>query len=149
MLFRSGAFYKHFASKAELYSEALIHGAHERANRHLQESIDLKQVVERYLCGEHVFSQDDVCPLAFLVSDITQCEPLQQQTYRKVLQGFIRLLQQESAGGEAQAILSSVLMIGGVALARAAGEGGLSEQILQLSQAEALRQLGCADEITP
>ncbi|WP_051205771.1 TetR/AcrR family transcriptional regulator [Oceanospirillum maris] len=136
-----GAFYKYFSSKSELYSEAIIYGATQAAGKRLTDAIGVQQVIDLYLSSEHLNSSRDVCPLAFLVSDITQREPMQQETYNKVLRGFIRLLTKESGQPEEQAILSSVLMIGGVALARAAGDSALSEQILSAAKQEAQRQL--------
>lgn len=136
-----GAFYKHFSSKSELYSEAIIYAATQGAGRNLTEAESLQKIVDLYLSRDHLESRKDVCPLAFLVSDITQRDPVQQETYANVLQNLIGLLQRESKQDEAQAILSSVLMIGGVALARAVGSGALSEKILQVAKAEAERQL--------
>ncbi len=144
-----GAFYKHFASKSELYSEAIIYGATHRAGRNLTEASSLNQIIDLYLSRDHLDSEGDVCPLAFLVSDITQREPLQQETYAKVLRGFIKLLAKESGQSREQAILSSVLMIGGVALARAAGDGDLADEILSAAKTEAQHQLGCSADRHP
>lgn len=138
-----GAFYKHFSSKSELYSQAVIYGATKGAGRNLRDAADLQTVINLYLSEDHIRAENDVCPLAFLVSDITQREPQQQETYGKVLQGFIRHLTKESGQSEEQAILSTVLMIGGVALARAAGSGELSSRILNAAREEASRQLAC------
>ncbi|WP_417599156.1 TetR/AcrR family transcriptional regulator [Oceanospirillum sp.] len=139
-----GAFYKHFSSKSELYSEAIIYGATQGAGRNLSTATDIAQVIDRYLSLHHLQSEDDVCPLAFLVSDITQREPLQQKTYAKVLQEFTRFLEQKSGKSREQAILSTVLMIGGVALARAASDDAFSGEIIQTAKAEVQQQLGCA-----
>lgn len=144
-----GAFYKHFSSKSELYSEAIIYASTCRAGRQLTEAASLQEIIDLYLSRDHLDNEGDVCPLAFLVSDITQREPLQQETYAKVLKGFIKLMARESGQSHEQAILSSVLMIGGVALARAAGDGELSDQILNAAKAEAQHQLGCSPEQHP
>ncbi|OOV85957.1 TetR/AcrR family transcriptional regulator [Oceanospirillum linum] len=141
-----GAFYKHFSSKSELYSEAIIYGATQGAGRNLSTATDIAQVIERYLSLHHLQPEKDACPLAFLVSDITQREPLQQKTYAKVLQGFTRFLEQKSGKSREQAVLATVLMIGGVALARAAGDETLAGEIIQTARVEAQQQLGCMAE---
>lgn len=120
-----GAFYKHFSSKSELYSEAIIYASTRRAGLQLTEAASLQEIIDLYLSRDHLDNEGDVCPLAFLVSDITQRDPLQQETYAKVLKGFIKLM------------------------ARAAGDRELSDQILNAARAETQHQLGCSPEQHP
>lgn len=136
-----GAFYKHFASKSELYSEAIVYGARKVAAERKSRATDMKAVLEAYLSRDHVETVDDACPLAFLVSDIAQQGNIDQKAYQQVLEGLVKALAKESGQSEDTALLSSILMIGGVALARAVNDESLSDRILSVARDETRKQL--------
>lgn len=137
-----GAFYKHFASKSELYSEALVFGVKRLSRDRLSQATDMNDLIETYLSKAHVNSTQEACPLAFLVSDIAQQDSSNRDSYQKVLKGFAKGLSHLTQCHDDKALLSCILMIGGVALARAVGESGFSDQILAVARAEAKNQLG-------
>ena len=138
-----GAFYNHFESKSALYAEAIVNAA-DIAKRTTLEKSGLKfaDIIQAYLSKEHREGEFH-CPLAFLATDIHQREDNVRNTYTQTLQGFINSIQQtlqkqrqqEEAHQEAdvdaaEAMKVAVLMIGGVAIARAVNDDALAEQLL-------------------
>ncbi|MCU5772397.1 TetR/AcrR family transcriptional regulator [Erwiniaceae bacterium BAC15a-03b] len=135
-----GAFYHHFSSKRELYTEALRNGARaggallDRAGRE-----GLKEVVQAYLCMEHREGEDMHCPLAFMVSDAARQGGSVQRNYTQLLQAFIARISASLASetereDHQQAVQIAVSMIGGLALARAVDDKALAAEILTASQ---------------
>ena len=142
-----GAFYKHFNSKKELYSEAVVYGARRMTRDRLDREPDLDRILDLYLSKEHVNSVADACPLAFLVSDIALRDEESRQGYQQVLKGFIKRLAQSTGKDMETATIASILMVGGVALARAVDSPELIEQILNTAKAESKRQLLKAEDV--
>ncbi|OPX54245.1 transcriptional regulator, TetR family [Oceanospirillum multiglobuliferum] len=136
-----GAFYKHFASKADLYSEAVVFGAKRMSRGHLSKVINTEELIDIYLSKAHVSSIEDACPLAFLVSDIAQQETASRDGYNKVLKGFVNGLSNMTQCNDDKALISCILMIGGVALARAVGESDFADKILITAKEEIKSQL--------
>lgn len=138
-----GAFYSHFSSKSDLYAQA-IPKASQLAQQRISAQVqaDLTSLAKSYLSPQH---KDDTskqaCPLAFLISDINQNDQQVRATYSKTLERFVQqtqlLINDRSA-----ALQSTVLMIGGLALARAIDNEALANELMQASQqgVEALSQ---------
>jgi len=126
-----GAFYSHFTSKSDLYAQAISKAAKIAYKR---KPIDcpknMKDFARYYLSTEH---RDDeykqACPLAFLVSDISQQDSQVKATYTKTLQAFIAQAQ-SLTGNREEALQSAVLMIGGLALSRALDDKDFSNELL-------------------
>lgn len=127
-----GAFYSHFSTKVELYSEAIIAGA--RKGKSLTEHCDCAQdIIREYLSQEHVAGNVRQCPLAFLVSDISKRDDQIRRTYTRVFAGLVERLQ--AAGMDPQTALQQVvLMIGGVAVSRALDDDELVRKVLKACQ---------------
>ncbi len=127
-----GAFYSHFSTKVELYTEAIIAGA--QKGRTLSENCACAQdIIREYLSEEHVAGNVRQCPLAFLVSDISQRDEQIRRTYTRVFAGLVERL--ESTGMDPQAALQQVvLMIGGVAVGRALDDDELVRNVLNACQ---------------
>jgi len=127
-----GAFYSHFSSKSDLYAQAISKAAKIAYKR---KPVDcprnMKDFSEYYLSSQH---RDDeykqACPLAFLVSDISQQDSQVKATYTKTLQAFITQAQ-SLTGDREKALQSAVLMIGGLALSRALDDKDFSDELLQ------------------
>lgn len=129
-----GAFYNHFSSKSELYAEAILSAAHQAKSHTLERSgFKLADIIETYLSDRHR-QGDFCCPLAFLTTDIHQRDDNVRATYTRVLKGFISSIHEfsetEENLDEADAMKKAVLMIGGVAIARAVNEDDFAEQLL-------------------
>lgn len=130
-----GAFYAHFKSKSELYAQAIIHSAtaaHSRLTEGLEDKAQLNAVAERYLSMDHKNGAESSCPLAFLATDIHQRDSRVRNTYTKVFKGFLNNLAQTDGKDsfDSESIQQAVMMIGGLALARAVNDDQLSEIIL-------------------
>lgn len=126
-----GAFYSHFTSKSDLYAQSIVTAGVLAKKDHLTHCNDnFKRLTQRYLSREHRNeSIENVCPLAFLVSDINQQDTQVKNTYTKVFEGFINHAHQY-ADSEQSALQAATLMIGGLALAKAINDETLSDKLL-------------------
>ncbi|MBT1065015.1 TetR/AcrR family transcriptional regulator [Bowmanella sp. Y26] len=123
-----GAFYAHFGSKSALYSEAILTAAKNSISR-LPPQPSHTQLTEGYLSEEHVKGQGRRCPLAFLVTDISQRDETVRDTYTRMFQGMVNMLESGGLCRE-KALQQAVLMVGGVAIGRALNNESLVEEIL-------------------
>lgn len=124
-----GAFYAHFATKSELYSEAIIAGALLRMEQHNVKEASLQDLVSHYLSKEHFAGTGQQCPLAFLTTDISQRDKQVSHAYTRVFKGLIKHLENRELS-RSQAINQAVLMIGGVAISGALDDAELVEELL-------------------
>ncbi|MBA4502588.1 TetR/AcrR family transcriptional regulator [Marinobacterium marinum] len=133
-----GAFYAHFRSKQELYSEAILSAARRMGVQH---PADVEALIRRYLSPEHLGREKGSCPLAFLVSDIGQRDQPIRDSYTQV---FSALVAKVSGAPDAEfneaALRTVVLMVGGVAVARALNDPVLAEEVLAACRAGALSE---------
>lgn len=140
-----GAFYAHFDSKSALYAEA-IGVAAIRARDHILERTPatpcLADIAERYLSRERADGGRDSCPLAFLATDIQQRNQQVRDAYVRVFKGFVTNIARADKRDEqdSSALQAAVLMVGGLALARALGDDPIGDQVLAVSK-QAIAQL--------
>lgn len=131
-----GGFYSHFRSKSELYQEALQFAAMRRFRRALHDPadpaslVDFERMVEAYLSHEHPQAVDGGCPMAFLVTDIAQRDDEVRSAYTQLLSGLLNRLEAATGNSRATTLQQLVLMVGGVAIARAINDDGLRGQLL-------------------
>ncbi len=130
-----GAFYAHFKSKSDLYSQAITKAALVAQDRKPENSNqDLKSIGRYYLSKAH---RDDLwqqpCPLASLVSDMTQQNETVRDTYTKVFRGFVQQANKHTNDKE-KALQSAALMIGGLAISKALNDKALSDTLLLACQ---------------
>lgn len=130
-----GAFYAHFSSKSDLYAQSIIKAGMLAKKEQVGNcDDDLAEISRRYLSMEHKDELlENLCPLAFLVSDITQQNEQVKNTYTKVFEGFIKHAKQSNLDDNS-AIQAATLMIGGLALAKAINNETLSHQVLTACQ---------------
>ncbi|MBB3143423.1 TetR/AcrR family transcriptional regulator [Halomonas organivorans] len=122
-----GAFYAHFASKGELYAEALGHAARSSVTR-LNDAEPHERVLG-YLSEGHRRGDDVNCPLACLVSDVAQQDERVRAAYTRLFAGFVAHCQ--PAGEDRRRSLQrAVTMIGGMAIARTLSDDALAEEVL-------------------
>lgn len=131
-----GAFYAHFRSKSQLYAEAIVVAARS-ASEHLLLSpheLNAQELAARYLGVGRITGESKPCPLAFLATDIHQREEPVRKAYTRVFQGLVRVITRagDFDEGADEALRNAVLMVGGVALARAVNDPALAEQILRV-----------------
>ncbi|SEG05644.1 TetR/AcrR family transcriptional regulator [Marinobacterium lutimaris] len=140
-----GAFYAHFSSKADLYAEAILYAANTAAENYLPAQRNTAEqreaFIAAYLSEEHCKGADMPCPLAFLVSDMANQDQGVRSTWSKVFEGLVqRLASSETQTPQEQqaALQRVVMMIGGVAVARALNDSDLASEVLQACRAGAL-----------
>ena len=130
-----GAFYAHFNSKIDLYEEAIL-SAGIAATQHFNNgATDIHQIIENYLSEEHLHSSHIRCPMACLVSDVAHDDERVKHIYTRLFKGFTNHLNKASKNNdkEDQVLLQSIIMIGGMALARSLTDKSLAQKILKVS----------------
>jgi TetR/AcrR family transcriptional regulator, transcriptional repressor for nem operon len=145
-----GGFYAHFASKTELVREAM-HAAFTTNRRRWLDGLErlddatwLRRVLRRYLNPTHRDTIADGCPFAALASEVAREGPEVRQVMQEELMATVERLaeQLESTEGDQatdRAIALAALCGGGILMARAVADPGLSDQILEACQDFALR----------
>ncbi|SFC75193.1 TetR/AcrR family transcriptional regulator [Pseudoalteromonas denitrificans] len=130
-----GAFYSHFKSKSDLYSQSIIKGADAaQIRKPLNSNINLTHIAQYYLSQSHRDEQDkQPCPLASLVSDISQQDKTIQDTYTQLFKGFVKQANIHTKDQQ-KALQSAVLMVGGLAISRALSDKTLSDDLLLACQ---------------
>lgn len=135
-----GAFYAHFTSKSELYTQAIRFAArHGAAQLNAEENATAR--IERYLSEEHLREDSIQCPLACLVSDVAQQDERVRATYTRLLEGFVDYFSSSTAPGSParrQVMQQVVTMIGGMAIARTLTDEKLANELLDACRELAL-----------
>jgi AcrR family transcriptional regulator len=133
-----GAFYAHFASKSELYAQALIYAATNSIFSmpkpdNLPEQSLVETILRGYLSLGHI-NGEMPCPLAFLVTDVVNQDPQVRKTYTKVFKGMNRQLLKHakaySSCTEDTLLAVTAMMIGGVAVGRALDDKATTKKLL-------------------
>ena len=91
-----GGFYKHFASKDQLFREALTASLIDSSKRFSRSDTSaggdawLKSVAEVYLTTAHRDNISKGCPIAALSTDIPRSDDATRETYEHLLEEYIR-----------------------------------------------------------
>ncbi|MDA7947422.1 MAG: TetR/AcrR family transcriptional regulator [Hyphomicrobiaceae bacterium] len=144
-----GGFYNHFATKDELYAEAItltlqcekMTADGSEIDFSLPPSRLSELIINAYLSDRHFQDVEESCPLVALPSDTARGGEPVRQAYRQVLEAMIRLFErsQDKRGDARQrAIAMATLCIGGMTLARAVDDGELSAEIRHIAKDTAL-----------
>jgi len=122
-----GAFYAHFKSKQDLYTQAIT-GAqlfsifNQPKPDELGQQAWLLKLINAYLSNAHVKKADIPCPLAFLITDVAINEQAPRQAYTDVYLKMNRLMRTATKNNrrlDTETVMAiTTLMIGGVAIAR-------------------------------
>lgn len=133
-----GAFYAHFASKSELYAEAL-HCAGLEHHARLKDACPRERVFA-YLSDAHRKAEVFNCPLACLISDVAQQDERVRETYTRLFEGFLNHCQGTDAGSDERehAMQQAVALIGGIAISRNLTDEPLAQELLDACRSLAL-----------
>ncbi|MFC3120285.1 TetR/AcrR family transcriptional regulator [Agaribacter flavus] len=147
-----GAFYAHFASKAELYREALKYRACSTKLANLKPDNTsnrqwLSLLLNAYLSLDHVNGERTLsCPLAFLAADINMQDDTIKTAYAEVYYGMNTAILEYAIGYcdcDEQDVLSvTAMMIGAVAIARTLQDKASIDNLLCACRREAGIKLG-------
>jgi TetR/AcrR family transcriptional repressor of nem operon len=127
-----GAFYAHFNSKDDLFTEAVIAGTGLRTRLRDAEAA---AVLKAYLDKAELVASAPTCVLAALPSDIARAPLPARLAYANLLHAAIG----EIAGAkkrklDSDATVAVILAVGAVALARASGDSRLSDWLLRCAE---------------
>ncbi len=126
-----GGFYNHFASKEELFAEAVAsflmgRGAQWRADAGVDPSNATaeaaSQMLAGYLSNDHLRDLDGQCPMIALPSDIARAAPEVRAAYQTLLEAMVALFERSLTGHASKrrqdALTLAALCVGGMVLAR-------------------------------
>ena len=147
-----GAFYNHFSSKSDLYQKAISHAAinsnlAKQKPADMSDKVWLDVLLTNYLSKGHIKSKGQVCPLAFLATDIASREPKIKSTYTHAFQNMSNLIanyaDKTTKRDEEEVLAITAMIIGSVAVARALNNQTTIDKLLKSTKAIASEMLGC------
>jgi TetR/AcrR family transcriptional regulator, transcriptional repressor for nem operon len=148
-----GGFYNHFASKDELYAEAVRSFSTcspfakrlSRQRRPVSRRALARQLVDLYLSDEVLDDVDQQCPLYALPSDVARAGLEPRVAYTELVRGLTRVYRgafdagDRDASRKAQLIVS--LCVGGMVLARTTHDPKLRRSLRATARRQALSLL--------
>jgi len=137
----SGAFYKHFSSKADVFRDTVVAGLRElasgiRAFRETSPNGWVRRFVDFYLSDRRTCSLAESCALQSLTAEVARANDETRDAYGTELQEVIEAAA-EGLGAPSHAtrrkktIVLLALLTGGVSLARAVRDPALAEEITE------------------
>lgn len=134
-----GAFYAHFASKDDLFSEVV------RAGDGLLTQVragDVKTALESYFDKERLRTNFRACTLAALASDVARAPLPARLAYANALYALIgEFSRGRQRKLDADATAASILSVGALVLAQASGDRRMSDWLLRCGHRAALSLL--------
>ena len=134
----AGGFYAHFSSKDALLAEALEHYAakgSETLERGLEDASDREWVhgiVDHYLDESHRRRPETGCPIPSLAPEVGRAGKAPRQAFERLVGNLIAKIAAHLPPDdpEERAIAITAICVGGITLARAVHDPGLSDRIL-------------------
>jgi AcrR family transcriptional regulator len=136
-----GGFYRHFASKSDLYAEAMdcFFTNPECGNRWEGVQVDPAkgdvgpQIVRAYLSRQHFQDIKDSCPMVALPGDVARSGEAAKRAYENALKAMVDHLQTDTARtgkpNRTEALAIAALCIGGMVVARASDDLVLADEV--------------------
>ncbi len=150
-----GGFYKHFATKEELYSEAVLEFiCQEMPEAWQRRYVDPAQagpalarmILDAYLSDEHYADRAASCPMIALPSDVQRGEPAVKDAFRQVLEmmagAFEANLEAAARPARQRALALTAMAVGAMVLARSVGDAGLAAELRDAARNEAYARPG-------
>ena len=141
-----GAFYAHFSSKSDLYSESLKFAASssmllELKPTNISNKVWLGQLLDEYLSLNHVNGVKP-CSLAFLATDIVTQDQQAKETYTGVYERMNKAIKTYTCCNQDEILSVTAMIIGAVAIARTLQDQKTIFKLLTSCRAEAGKILG-------
>ncbi len=144
-----GGFYAHFGSRDYLVNEAIAFALDQTAERWLDLGAEpppearVPDLIDRYLSVRHRDHPGHGCTLAALAADVSREGPKTRRIFLNKLDGMVNLLAAEgrrlpAATARQRAISTIATLMGTIVLARVAGNGAMSQEILEAGKTAAL-----------
>ena len=148
-----GGFYRHFASKDELFIDAIALSFRELGDRleRVAESVPSEKaataIIDAYLSMDHVRHPETWCALASLAPDIGRMPASVRKRIDNATMWYMERMSKYMKGADAQQkrhnfILLFSGMAGSVALIRSLGDAGMKEQALALARSHYVSVFG-------
>jgi AcrR family transcriptional regulator len=146
-----GGFYSYFASKSDLYVEALACFFTDPKWKNTWKGVEIDldaaqvgpQVVRAYLSRQHFENVEESCPMIALPGDVARGGEKAKRAFETVFRAMVRLLERdlENAGphGATTAQAIAALCVGGMVVARAMDDGRLADELREACTAVALK----------
>lgn len=148
-----GAFYGHFRSKSQLYSEAILHAAKQSKlagdkPSQVGHRAWIQELLAAYLDKDTSAKANWPCPLAFFATDIAHREPEVRGAYTKAFASMnahlLEHVRTYSRCSEATVLAVTAMLIGAVAVARTMDDDHLRSCLLESCERAAVVQLQLA-----
>jgi TetR/AcrR family transcriptional regulator, transcriptional repressor for nem operon len=146
-----GGFYRHFASKSDLYAEALECFFTNPGWDSNWEGIEIDraaadigpQIVRAYLSRQHFEEIENPCPMVALPSDVARSGESAKRAYETVFKAMVDILQRgqraDQHPGREVALSIAALCVGGMVVARASEDRAFADGVRDACMAVALR----------
>ena len=146
-----GGFYAHFGSRDDLVNEAIAAALDQNAESWRQvvagKPVEARgaALAEEYLSARHRDNPRKGCALASLAADVSREGPKTRRIFLSKLEGMVNLLAADDGRPPAAKARQKALgivgtLIGTLVLARVAGSGALSEEILEAGRVAVLER---------
>jgi AcrR family transcriptional regulator len=145
-----GGFYRHFASKSDLYAEVLkcFFTEPEWNNNWEGVHVDVSaadagaQIVRAYLSRQHFDQLDNPCPMVALPSDVARSGENAKRAFQSVFEAMVELLERSAApngrSSRSSALAIAALCVGGMVVARASEGRALADELRRAAMEVAL-----------
>src|SRR5262249_47827332 len=100
-----GGFYRHFETKEDLFTEALVHALRESSDflvdaaEGAPEGEKLKALIDAYLSREHCLDRSGGCPVAALVSEVGRRPAATRRGFQRAVREYVKRLSRYVPGG--------------------------------------------------
>jgi len=149
-----GGFYRHFASKSDLYAEALQCFFTDPGWDSGWEGIEIDraapdvgpQIIRAYLSRQHFENVDNSCPMVALPGDVARAGASARRAYESVFNAMVDILgrgaRPDQHPDRTVALSVAALCVGGMVIARASDDRTFADELREACAVVALRLTG-------